>query len=34
VPTVHAQAHHEEWWIYKDELRHKLMLHGVYCQSA
>jgi hypothetical protein len=24
----------EEWWIYKDELRHKLMLHGVYCQTA
>jgi hypothetical protein len=24
----------EEWWIYKDELRHKLMLHGVYSESA
>jgi hypothetical protein len=24
----------EEWWIYKDEFRHKLMLQGVYSQSA
>ena len=22
--------HQEEWWIYKDELLHKLMLHGIY----
>lgn len=29
-----GQEHLEEWWIYKDEFRHQLILHGVYRQSA
>jgi hypothetical protein len=29
-----GSEYQEEWWIYKDKLKRKLMLHGVYSQSA
>jgi hypothetical protein len=33
--AAHAdRAHQEEWWIYRDELGKKLMLHGIYGQPS
>ena len=33
-PNDLGSDYQEEWWIYKDEILHKLMLHGVYDPQA